>query len=351
MPHPKRAGVSASPIPLVTIVWIHPFLEILDEIGAPYDEILRQANLPVLAIDDGAVLVPTDRIYQFVDLAAEATGMPDLGLRAGSRIDIEPLLPDTEQSWLWPGVFRTIESFIDACLKSSSNVDMWIESRSDRDRSIEFFYRGTFGPENRAFPVVEQFMVALMVRLTRFAAGPDWCPDRVNLRAPSVPEKAIENLVGRAEVKCGQANTSLLFPGRGWVSHVEAFPESSSAIWKRHRKSLEKWSQGDDLAGSLRLILRAYLPDGSPGIGLAARLSGTTIRTLQRRLADQGTTYTHLLENLRHDMAIYLLRDPGREVSDVGRELGYRDPAIFTRAFRRWTGTTPSEFRRSFSVS
>jgi AraC-like DNA-binding protein len=342
---PKRAN------PLVNIGWIHPFLEILQEVGYAPEEFLRRANLPVLAAEDGSVLVPTDRIYRFVCLADKATRMPDLGFRAGCRIDIEPMLPDAEHSWSRPGVIRTLESFIDINLDSTSNGVLWIESKFDKKKTIEFFYRGTFGRGNPAFPIVEQFMVALMVRFTRLAAGPDWCPDLVNLRAPSVPEKAIRELVGEAAVRCGQTRTSLLFPSWHWVDRVEPFPDPSSAVWKRRRRWLKKWKPGDDLVGSLRLVLKGYLPDGSPGIGLAAHLSGITIRTLQRRLADQGTTYSQLLEDLRHDLAIYLLRDPDREVSAISRELGYRDPAIFTRAFRRWTGTTPSEFRRSFSVS
>lgn len=345
MPPTAPTAASKLGIPLVNIGWIHPFLEILGEIGAPYEEILRRANLPALSVDDGSALVPTERIYQFVDLADKATGLPDLGLRAGSRFEIESLLPTAEGFWSRPGVFRTLESFINVCLESSSNIDMWIESRSDRERTLEFFYLGTFGRENPAFPTVEQFMVALMVRLTRSAAGPAWCPDLVNFRASSVPEEAIRKLANESEVRCGQTTTSIVFPGQRWVSRIDPFPDPGSSVWKRHRRSLRSWHRGDDLAGSLRLVLRAYLPDGSPGIGLAARLSGTTVRTLQRRLEEQGTSYSHLLEGLRHDLAIYLLRDSSRQISDVGRELGYRDPAIFVRAFRRWTGQTPSQYR------
>ena len=69
------------------------------------------------------------------------------------------------------------------------------------------------------------------------------------------------------------------------------------------------------------------------------------MRTLQRRLLAQDTTYSSLLEELRHDLAIHLLEERTRRVSDIGQELGYRDPATFTRAFRRWTGLTPSQYR------
>ena len=334
-------------IPLVNIAWIHPFLELLEEVGAPYDQLLEEAGLPSLAVDDVSALVPTAAIYRFVGLAAEATAISDLGLRAGARLDIESLLPDAERTWSRPGVFRSLEAFIQVALESSSNVEMWIESRSDREKTVEFFYKGTFGPENRAFPTVEQFMVALMVRLTRIATGPDWCPDRVNFRALSVPEPAIRRLVGDAEVRSGQRKTSILVPASRWVNRIEPFPEPGSSVWRRHRRSLEKWRDAEDFVGSLRLVLRAYLPDGSPDIQLAGRLTGSSVRTLQRRLAERGTSYSQLLEELRHDLALYLLRDPDLQASEISRELGYRDPAIFTRAFRRWTGQTPSQYRRT----
>jgi AraC-like DNA-binding protein len=144
--------------------------------------------------------------------------------------------------------------------------------------------------------------------------------------------------------------TSIAFAAQQFVGRMEPLPERSSLVWKRHRRSLRSATRLDDLAGSLRLVLPAYLPDGSPDIRQAARLANMSVRTFQRRLRDQGVSYSQVLEELRHDLAIYLLRDPTRQAAEVSRELGYRDPAIFTRAFRRWTGSTPSEFRRSLSV-
>ena len=282
------------------------------------------------------------RIYRFVEIAGLVTGMHDLGLRAGGRFDIKQLVPDGEGRSRRPGVFRTLASFIDIALKSSSNVDMWIETRPDRYRTVQFFYQGTFDAENPAFPIVEQFMVALMVRLMRYGAGRDWNPDVVNFRAATVPNPATRRLVGEAEVRCGQTTTSILFPGRRWVDRGE--PDRDEAT--RYGRSRGEWSRVDDLVGSLREAVRAYLPDGSPDIKLAARLSSMSVRTLQRRLSELGMTYSQLLEELRHDTALSLLRDPSLKVSDIARELGYRDPAIFTRAFRRWTGVTPSEYRR-----
>ena len=348
MTRAQQTGVSPAAIPRVGIGWIHPFLEILEEIGAPFDQIMWQADLPSLAVDNPEAMVPTEKVYRFVELAARETAMPDLGLRAGSRLDIELLLPEDNSSWTRPGVFRSIKNFINAGLESSSNVEMWMESRSDPERTTEFCYRGTFGPDHAAFPVVEQYMVALMVRWVRYGADPRWNPAQVNLRTASIPEATLRALAGDAEVRCEQHVTSIVFPSQPFMGPMEDLPEKGSAIWRRHRKSLRDAAGEQDLSASLRVILPAYLPDGSPTIQQAARLADTSVRTLQRRLDEEGVTYSQLLEDLRHDLAIYLLRDRDRQVSEISQELGYREPAIFTRAFRRWTGVTPSQYRRDF---
>jgi AraC-like DNA-binding protein len=70
-------------------------------------------------------------------------------------------------------------------------------------------------------------------------------------------------------------------------------------------------------------------------------------RTVQRRLEEHGTSYQDLVDDVRAAMARALLRDRARSIIDVAFELGYADLKGFYRAFRRWTGTTPAEFRVS----
>jgi AraC-like DNA-binding protein len=70
------------------------------------------------------------------------------------------------------------------------------------------------------------------------------------------------------------------------------------------------------------------------------------VRTLKRRLADQGTSFSALLDEVRRDRATLLLRAGELSVDEIGARLGYSDPANFARAFRRWTGSSPRAFRR-----
>jgi AraC-like DNA-binding protein len=97
--------------------------------------------------------------------------------------------------------------------------------------------------------------------------------------------------------------------------------------------------------------LKSYLalhvtPDGPPPIECVARAARCSVRTVQRRLREAGLTYTGLLDEVRLEIAAVMLREAGKRVRDIAFDLGYSDQANFTRAFRRWAGVSPSEFRR-----
>ena len=100
-----------------------------------------------------------------------------------------------------------------------------------------------------------------------------------------------------------------------------------------------------DFAGSLRRVLKSYLADGYPSIEMAADISRTSVRTLQRSLALYGITYSKLVDLARYEAAIELLRDPKMKIIEIAYAVGYEDPSHFSRAFRRMAGTSPREYR------
>jgi len=85
---------------------------------------------------------------------------------------------------------------------------------------------------------------------------------------------------------------------------------------------------------------------GAPDVGLVARALRTSPRTLQRRLRGAGLTFAGLVQQARRVAAERMLEDSSRRIGDVAATLGYSDPAHFTRAFLRWTGVPPRDFRR-----
>jgi AraC-like DNA-binding protein len=101
-----------------------------------------------------------------------------------------------------------------------------------------------------------------------------------------------------------------------------------------------------DLGRRVREVVTRLLESGAPDVRAVAGAVRTSPRTLQRRLHDAGLTYARLVQQVRCEEATHLLVESDQAVAQVARRLGYSDPAHFTRAFQRWTGLTPREFRR-----
>jgi AraC-like DNA-binding protein len=109
---------------------------------------------------------------------------------------------------------------------------------------------------------------------------------------------------------------------------------------------LVKYKNGSSLGARIRRRLRQLLPAEVPDFdALAAELNMTTA-TLRRRLHEEGTSYQGIKDQLRRDLAISYLSHSGRSVMDIALELGFSERSAFHRAFRKWTGASPGEFRR-----
>jgi AraC-like DNA-binding protein len=99
-------------------------------------------------------------------------------------------------------------------------------------------------------------------------------------------------------------------------------------------------------AGRVRELC-ARRSGGLPSLDEAASALALSSRTLKRRLAEEGTGFGAILDEQRKDRALLLLRSGELSVEAVAERVGYSDVANFTRAFRRWTGATPTAFRKS----
>jgi AraC-like DNA-binding protein len=106
---------------------------------------------------------------------------------------------------------------------------------------------------------------------------------------------------------------------------------------------LEARGAADPLASRVRQLLRPHLAAGGLDRAAVARRLGMSERTLLRRLASEGATYRDLLDQVRYEIAASWLAD--RPVHEVAARLGYADPRAFRRAFQRWAGCTPAEWR------
>lgn len=102
----------------------------------------------------------------------------------------------------------------------------------------------------------------------------------------------------------------------------------------------------DDVCNRVRLALVEMLPKGEPSQAEVARELSLSVRNMQRRLADAGSSFTALLNETRREQACLLLRGDCHSMSEIAYQLGFAEPSTFSRAFTRWMGCSPSEWRR-----
>jgi AraC-like DNA-binding protein len=110
------------------------------------------------------------------------------------------------------------------------------------------------------------------------------------------------------------------------------------------QRELERQGADSTFSGRVRRLLLEH-QNGFPTLAVTARLLHETPRTLHRRLTSEGSSFQALLEDVRHTLALEYLKVGRLSVEEVAYRLGYTDLSNFRRAFKRWVGMPPSEYR------
>ncbi|MCY1393633.1 putative HTH-type transcriptional regulator [compost metagenome] len=118
------------------------------------------------------------------------------------------------------------------------------------------------------------------------------------------------------------------------------------AVLRQHAEALLARLPSEGLRARVVALLGAQLARGEPDRGALAAALGLSERTLQRRLADEGSSYQQLLNDTRRHLAERHLEEGRLPIAEIAVLLGYSEPSVFFRAFRQWTGLTPGEYRQ-----
>ena len=101
----------------------------------------------------------------------------------------------------------------------------------------------------------------------------------------------------------------------------------------------------EQLVAALQNVMSRFRPRGWMTIDQAAGLAEMSVRSLQRRLAAEGETFAQVCEQTRAELATRMLKCTDLSLGEIASELGYSERTNFIRAFKRWTGVTPEQFR------
>lgn len=313
--------------------------EVLRELGVDADAVARRAGLPVRAFDDPALYVLAERIIEYFELAAEVSGREDFGLLHAHRLPLGML----GQGWMLMRAAATVGEalrdfvslyglYTDAgsLLATRDGGDLWLQS--------SFLPVGDFGSSQSVY-----LTLATICLFVRANLSPRWQPRRAELRSTPRDPAPFKAFFGPS-VGFG-CNRDAILIGAETLSA----PMGSGAERRTLHKALRDQTAcpGVGVVAQVRALLGVFLRGDSSSIDMVCKALLIGPRSLQRRLAAAGTTYRKLQEEVRADLAWRHVKRSELSVQRIAELLGYESAAAFSRAFRRWYGSSPRAVRRS----
>ena len=324
------------PIPLIRACALRPLLDFAKRSGLePPGSLARVESV----FRDPRSLIPLALVGRLWEDVALQSGDDAIGLRAGEQARIEDL---GELGWLMRRS-RSVGEALETGVRFGPRVSSGHRFSLVR-RGEEAWLRGSFVPAmQRGRQQANDCTLMLVLHAIRLGAGQEWRPSEIHFEGPA-PRHA-EQLAALAEksVRFGEASTTLVFPRRVLALPMPAAPLSPAPTRGVPRGALP----APDFRRSVRQLVASLLRLGSANLVVAAEMSGMSVRSLQRRLHESHLDFGRLVEDARLELARRMLGDSELKIVEVAAELGYTDSANFTRAFRRWTGVPPREFRRA----
>jgi AraC-like DNA-binding protein len=195
-------------------------------------------------------------------------------------------------------------------------------------------------------PYVEYILINYLVRL-RFATQLSLRPSEVHFTYGQPPLAREYDRIFGAPVKFHQPVNRLVF-GRHLmdIRHRFADPELCELLEGQAKRKLEALRRDKDFLGEIQRVLAENLEMGTTTLASVSRQLAKSSRSLQREIHSRGTSFRELLDTVRENHAQRLLREIDLPLTEVAGRLRFSDTSSFCRAFQRWTGTSPTEYRR-----
>jgi AraC-like DNA-binding protein len=225
--------------------------------------------------------------------------------------------------------------------------DTWLEDGALENGDHVLQARGT--ADVPAFAL--EFTIAVLVSRLRYVTDGRFSPPRIGLPVSKPDVDLVRERLWGAALVYDFPSAEILIDADTWKSAATSADPYLHATLKRMAEQLQFARPGDSaLERALRVRLRAALTQGHADPTRIASLLGVSERTLQRRLTETGRSFTEILEDFRREESARLLCDPKLHLIEVASRLGYAEQTSFTRAFRRWMGTTPGAWRSSQGI-
>lgn len=231
----------------------------------------------------------------------------------------------------------------------SQQVGSRMELIPDGDHSIVRFATPSLGVSKMQY---SDHLLPSMLSFIRLYLGGEWRPDWAEVEYERDSGAALVEERLQIPLRFARQGSGIAIKTKDLTrSRIFEAPEGGRIVTLRDVLADVVLANAPEPARALSAAVALRLLDGQSDIEGAARLIGLGVQGLQRRLRQKGYTYREIVDEARRARAIRLLVETRMTVLAIGLSLGYETHASFTRAFARWTGRTPSEYRRANKVT
>jgi AraC-like DNA-binding protein len=316
--------------------------------GAAVDRLLRKHVGYAGGFADPYEQIPLRRFVSFLEDAAQAVGDPLLGAKLGARSRMEDLGPIGLMFLASANLQIALEQLrkFFPMLQGATRVEL-----DARCSMPEYSYQ-ILDPTIRPRRQDAELTLTATCSAIRSLMGERWSPVEVHFeheRSHHGTREISSALVGifRAPVLFGQPTNRLILDPGDLMRPAASRDEAMAPYLERYLKDLMRTEEStyDSCASQVSHIISTRLGRANLEVHSIADAIGLSARTLQRRLAEEGTSLRELVRRHRSHIVDRLLKDRKTKMTVIAHDVGYSDATTFSRAFKSWSGETPRDHR------
>ena len=328
-------------IPLTRMAFLLRYAVFIERLGAPAGTLFTKSSIPDELLAHPEAAVGLKNAYHFGELACKAADSEHLGLFIGMQTSLRDLGLMGEQLRCSTTVYDYFRKAIALYDMLMAGQRIWLSYHGEQVH----FNVATFGKPGLGSYQSQLENLAVTTMALRRVLGRDWSPSRVCLTYKSREHFPENSCFAGSQIVSGADMSYMTFPraalGMPFSDGSLQPPELPECV-ESHRFS-------DNESDIVRLQIEALLCEASLHIDTVAESLMMSRRSLQRALAEQGTSYSELLADTRAHEAIKRLQYSDEPITDIAFDLGYKDASNFTRAFRLRNGISPQHFRQNLN--
>lgn len=317
----------------------------LQDVGLSPLVVLRQAGLPMGLFNQERIQLTTEEFFALYRGIAEVSRDPEIGLKLGTEDRIERYDPIVIAA-------LCTRSFRDALERLGRYKQLTCPERIDLvERGNECAVHFTWLLAHQEEPaLLVDVCFAWIMTIARRGTGRPIRPKRVEFQRPETLRGMYERHF-ECPVRFKAAKNVLVFSKPDMDGPFLTYnADLLSAVAPQLEAELKQQLAEKNLREQVKGILKRLLAGQRPGIQDVARELRVSGRTLQRRLTEDGATFQQLMEEARRELARHYLLHSSLELNETAYLLGYEDANSFFRAFHRWEGTSPGQWRTSHAT-